>query len=319
MEQQPGRSLGTGAGRPSWECFCPGGSQFLQPVCAALLAHRPVVPGIRRRGGSGHFWEPHRHLDHPGSQAHADGDQLLPGEPGLLRRLHGCFQHPHQLHLRAAQRVVLWGGLLPLPQLLPHHSCLRQHLLHDGDCRGQVRKERKSTGVRDWDQICCRNKNSKVTTSKWREAESSIVHGLCSSPSSGSLPKTVCLSVFGVSPSAFHLFYSLAFLYNKCSLSLSSAARCVPSSCTNSVTTAIAQGFAFPTCQKSLSPSWCHLIHNDEELQRLHVKGGNFKFPSSLYFCIWQRHLPPPQKPLWTLFLIALLTESSELPGSSWF
>uniref|UniRef100_G1N336 Neuromedin-K receptor n=1 Tax=Meleagris gallopavo TaxID=9103 RepID=G1N336_MELGA len=49
------RPLGTGAGSPSWKCFYPCCSQLLQPVCAALLAHRFVVSGIWWCGGSGHF------------------------------------------------------------------------------------------------------------------------------------------------------------------------------------------------------------------------------------------------------------------------
>lgn len=139
------RSLGTGSGSTSCKCFCPCSllsRQLLQSVCTTFLAHCPVVSGLWCCGGCGCFWKSYCHLDYPGSQAHEDGDKLLPGESGLLWCLHGCFQYSHQLHLCAAQRVVLWRGLLPLPQLLPNHSCLRQHLLHDSNRCGQVRKDK---------------------------------------------------------------------------------------------------------------------------------------------------------------------------------
>jgi len=187
VEHKPSCSgwfLGTHVGSTSWQHFCPCSilsSQLLQSVCATLLAHCPLVSGLWQCGGSGCFWKSHCHLDYPGSQAHEDGDQLLLGEPGLLRCLHGCFQYSHQLHLRVAQWVVLWRGLLPLPQLLPNHSCLLQHLLHDSDSCGQVRKKRKHLGVRDWDQILFWNQNKEITVIKWWAAEASMVHGLCSS------------------------------------------------------------------------------------------------------------------------------------------
>ena len=60
------------------------------------------------------------------------------GEPGLRRGCHVSFQHSDQLCLRCSQRVVLWFGLLPLPQLLPHCSYFCQHLLHDSHRSGQV-------------------------------------------------------------------------------------------------------------------------------------------------------------------------------------
>ncbi|KAF6372593.1 tachykinin receptor 3 [Rhinolophus ferrumequinum] len=109
-----------------------------QPVRAAVLAHRALVPSVWRGGGRGSFRESHRHLDHPSPQAHEDRHQLLPREPGFLRRLHGRLQHLGQLHLRASQRVVLRRQLLSLPEFLSYHSGVRQHLLYDGHCCGQV-------------------------------------------------------------------------------------------------------------------------------------------------------------------------------------
>lgn len=60
------------------------------------------------------------------------------GEPGLCRSQHVGVQHRHQLCLRHSQRVVLWIGLLPIPQLLPHCSHICQHLLHGGHRSRQV-------------------------------------------------------------------------------------------------------------------------------------------------------------------------------------
>lgn len=101
------------------------------PVRAAGVAHRAVVRCVQQRPGSGGVRQLDRDLDHPGAQADEDRDQLFPAELGFLRCLDGRFQHAHQLHLRGSRRVVLWRSVLQVPQLLPGHRGVRQHLLHD--------------------------------------------------------------------------------------------------------------------------------------------------------------------------------------------
>ena len=113
-----------------------------QPVRAAGVAHRAVVGGVQHRAGRGGVRKPDRHLDYPGAQADEDRHQLFPAELGFLRCVHGRFQHAHQLRLRGSWRVVLRRGVLPVPQLLPGHCGVRQHLLHDGHSHRQVGTEK---------------------------------------------------------------------------------------------------------------------------------------------------------------------------------
>lgn len=103
------------------------------------MAHRPVVRRLQRSSGCSRVWKRHRHMDHFGSQKDEDCDQLLLIEPGVFGRVHGRVQHFDKLYLRRPRRVVFWGGLLQIPQLLPGHVRVRQHLLHECDSGGQVR------------------------------------------------------------------------------------------------------------------------------------------------------------------------------------
>lgn len=109
-----------------------------QPVRAARVAHRALVRGIRHSAGSGRLRQFDCNLDHSCSQADENCHQLLRTELGFLWLLHGCLQHPHQLHLRSPRWLVLWRRLLQVPQLLPGHSCVCQYLLHGSDCLRQV-------------------------------------------------------------------------------------------------------------------------------------------------------------------------------------
>lgn len=115
---------------------------LLSPPSGGPVGYRlhPNHPGV-------HHGEPHRYLDYSGSQTHEDRDQLLHRQPGLLRRLHGFVQHSLQLCLRASQRLVLWPGLLPISELLPHHSHVFVNLLHGRYRSGQVSRSSLASGA----------------------------------------------------------------------------------------------------------------------------------------------------------------------------
>lgn len=102
------------------------------------MARRSLVHRLQLRAGGGGVWKPHRDMDHSCPQANEDGDELLSAKLGVFGLVDGRVQHFDQLYLRGSWRVVLRESLLQIPQLLPGHIRVCEHLLHDRDSCGQV-------------------------------------------------------------------------------------------------------------------------------------------------------------------------------------